>query len=296
MKPELRSVFLPIVFALVSLGFMLPLAQVNNASPVHLNDGRMQERLPETSTAQRQLSEQASALITPFSTTLTYTLYLPLVLQPPGRLYGQVLENGVPAVGVPVTLYFCRDYEQTFAVVCFDTQVFNTVTDEAGRYEFTDMPTLIVTGSLMLPQTYQMVWNRFGSDPNRLLRWQSRKLSSYTAGDVVDIGDFDISGIQLIAPRAGSVVTFPVTFQWTVRSEVPSDSYSPCIWWGGSWPKKPLPPPMEVVRCHEPLGYVDSFVLERPAGFYLTDCYWIVEVYDPTGGVGVTDLIAFKFQ
>jgi hypothetical protein len=149
------------------------------------------------------------------------------------------------------------------------------------------MPTLVNAGPYMVPQTYHVFWENANNDPNRLSSWRTRILDSYTAGDWVNIGNFDIGGITLLSPPNGSLVPFPVEFQWRRRASAPSDSYSPCIWarLDSNASNMPLIPPV-VVRCNEPLGYVDSFVLEYAS--FQTEHYWIVQVYGPTGGKGET--------
>lgn len=326
MKAHLVAVLLVCAFTLTSLGFSLPVTPAGSTSPTDTINR----------TTQRQTSAQLDGTPTPSSPqrsggrgelsaaslrrTLSPTAYLPLVFRPHGTLYGKVSENGVPIAGITVTLVYCKVYELNpiSGIQCSDAQALNTTTDEGGMYRFFDMPTLIITGTVPMSQTYQVQWANSDNNPNRLRSWATRELSSYTLGDVVNIGDFDLGGVSLIAPQPNAVVSFPVTFRWTRRANVPSDSYSPCIWGGiasrdstsldrfrsnvggpssGAAVGPQPPPPPDIIWCGKPLGYVDSFVVAAFAGVDYGYYYqWMVQVYDQAGGSGETDSVFFQFS
>lgn len=227
--------------------------------------------------------------------TPSYTYYLPLVFRPYGTIYGQIFENGWPAPNISVTLYFCDQhfYSPKGDIYC-GSQYFYTVTDQEGRYEFKSMPTLTLTHPIPLTQTYLVFWINSDNNPARLAQWQTRILDSYTFGDVVNIGNFDIGNVRLTSPFSGTVVGFPTTFRWLRRGFSASDSYNPCIF-GGFFVHPVLPP--DVIGCGQPLGYVDHFTLPSPfAGidydFYYT---WRVQISSPDGGKGETHENVFRF-
>jgi hypothetical protein len=192
-----------------------------------------------------------------------------------------------------ITLFFCKSWATApkGEIYCLDGQAFHEVTNDAGGSEFLNLPTLVLTDSGGWPysQTYQVSWRNTDNNPARLNHWFTRSLDSYTEGDIVDMGRFDISAVKLLAPASGVVVDFPVTFRWQRRSASPTDSYRPCIY-GGFFPPPPIPPDM--FGCNDPpLGYVDRFVLQRPPLFsididYEYEYFWNVEVFDDIGGSG----------
>ena len=272
-----------------------------------------------------QPTGQNRLVVSPLSTTFSETIYLPLVSRPPGELYGQVLEHGMPITSpTTVILDYCTLYDflpVAQGIVCTKAQTLQTTTDESGWYRFVNLPTLVVTGPLSITQSYQVYWGNDDQSPNRLGSWSTRKLSSYTSGDVIDLGNFDVSDVRLISPQASLTVSVPITFRWARRVNTPSDSYSPCIWgWPGNT-SQPLtstlqillrsnsqfghvpflpqiPPPPTYLWCSppdgsdQPLGYVDHFILSsvgnvncRAVGGY-GGCFWGVNVYDQYGGYG----------
>ncbi len=275
--------------------------------------------------ASEQPTGQNRLVASSLSTTFSETIYLPLVWRPFGELYGQVLENGMP-ISSPTTvnLAYCLLYDFVPAwqdTLCVKAQTLQATTDNSGWYRFVNLPTLVVTGPLSITQSYQVYWGNDDQNPNRLGSWWTNKLSSYTSGDAIDLGKFDISDVRLIAPQASATVSVPVTFRWARRMHTPSDSYSPCIWgWPGNtsrpvtstlqilWrsntqfeqtPFRPrIPPPPTYLWCSPPygydppLGYADQFILNsigdvncRAVGGY-GGCFWGVNVYDQNGGYG----------
>jgi hypothetical protein len=266
----LLSLLLPIVLLPLLLSALRPVSDLNGIIVDNLATAGSHDNY-------------ASAWV---NVTSLYTSYLPIVTRSHGRLYGQVFANGVPTPGISVTLSYCKEHVvvgPNAILVCND-ELYSSITNINGMYEFVDVPTLI-TDSLGLTQTYQVEWINSDSDPNRLDWWHSRTISSYTSGEVVNIGNFDMAAVTLIAPAAWMTVTFPVDFRWRPRLGAPSDSYGVCIY--GGFIVEPVLPADEV-GCNQPLGPTDHFVLQMPfSGIdYGFPYWWYVQVFDPTGGVG----------
>lgn len=231
----------------------------------------------------------------PLTDTGAYTLYLPLITRPPGMLYGTVTEYGVPAANVGIGLRRCLAWSIAPGGehYCTTWDTYSTSTDHNGWYAFIDPPTLVITPGDSDNQIYEASWYNYPAVPNRLDRWDSRVIDSYTEGDFVNLGTFDIGGITLLTPTAGSDVHFPVTFQWIPRHNVPHDAYIICVSGGLFIPKFN---PYDLV-CPGPYGYTDQFIMNTPFdGIDYGEGYsWYVTVPDDTGGVGYSSSIPFTF-
>lgn len=194
--------------------------------------------------------------------TLPYSVYLPLIrnYRSPSGIYGTVTDNGVPAAGVELTLQ--RVTGSLWSTV--DT----TYTQADGSFAFTT--------ALSLASGQRYAVDFYGSTPNQLGYWVTKRIDTYAAGSTVHIGDFDIANVDLLTPANGMSVTLPYTFQWTPRPAVPSDSYELYMTGGNSY------------YYSTPLGYIGSFPLTTlPAGFVVgQNYYWGVYVSRPDGSYG----------
>jgi hypothetical protein len=195
---------------------------------------------------------------------LTTFVYLPLITRACGGICGRVTNNGAAAAGVPLSLRFYNGSSWSTLAT--------TNTASNGSYVFLGVP------SLGASQRYYVRYeNTINS--GSLYLWQTARLTSYTAGSSVTIGDFDIFDIQLFSPPSSSSVTLPNTFSWFVRPATPSDSYEfnlfnpsgSSYWW----------------TPH--LGYVGAYsLISLPPGFTPLVWYgWYVTAYSPDGGYGV---------
>ena len=242
---------------------------------------------------QARTSSQVSAAL--LSDTVVYSLYLPIVIRPPGMLYGTVTEYGLPAADVNITLQRCLTWFTNPGgnLVCLTWDTYTAITDRNGWYAFIDPPSLVISPGEYYTQTYQAHWSNATSAPGRLVGWDSRTIDSYTQGDVVNLGTFDIGGIALLAPAPGVVVHFPVTFQWTPRHNAPSDSYDVCVAGGLFIPKLN---PSDLV-CFGSLGYTNQVVMAGPFDGidYGYGYVWYAIVPDNTGGVGYSSSVPFTF-
>jgi hypothetical protein len=149
-----------------------------------------------------------------------------------------------------------------------------TTTAADGTYSFTGVPSL---GS---GQGYYVRYQNTAGTVGRLWLWNTRVLTSYTAGSNIAIGNFDIADITLVSPAGGSTVALPYTFQWTRRAATPSDSYELDLYdyYDG-----------DPYAYTGPLGYVGSFTINGlPTGFSPWVPYvWTIWAYSPDGGAGL---------
>lgn len=191
-------------------------------------------------------------------------VYLPLVYVPPGGdLWGLVTDGGVPASGVPIDLWLYNG--------SVGSKLVTVTTNASGRYDFWRLP------GLGAGQKYGVEYYN-QNDPNHLFYWDTRDLTTYTANTSVNIGNFDIADIDLIAPASGMTVTLPYTFTWTPRPGVAGDNYEFNLYDYNN----------ESLWFHtNGLGPVGTYQLPGlPAGFALNTRYvWEVWVYGP-GGYG----------
>ena len=197
--------------------------------------------------------------------------YLSIVSKPhpPRGLYGKVTFQGAPAGQVSLLLMVFS------GISWFSVAHVQTASD--GSYAFTGIP------NLDPGQAYYVRFqnNQYG-DPDKLWTWRTRVITSYSNGDDINIGNFDLANIPLVNPIDQTVVSLPFTFQWGVRTATPSDSYELNLF----DPDDGDP----YFYNNPPLGYVNHFVLGGlPTGFKVNTPYvWDVWVYGPDGGLGVS--------
>jgi len=196
---------------------------------------------------------------------LNHQVYLPLVLKPCSTgICGRVTLNGAPAANVYLQLRF-------FDGSRWSTRS-TTYTDQNGNYAFTNVP------SLGPGQRYYVLYSNSAGLSGRLRAWGTRELTSYTAGTAVEIGNFDIADIPLVAPSDGATVSLPYTFRWTRRTATPSDSYALALYDSSNYAHT------------SPLGYVDSIFVNNLPPFVTpgTQYRWEVLAFSPDGGVGIS--------
>jgi uncharacterized delta-60 repeat protein len=206
-----------------------------------------------------------TAIVTITIQGLIEHVYLPVVNHG-WKIYGVVTENGIPAMGIPLELRFYNG-------ISWST-IASTTTDTNGNYSFYNMPDL---------KSGQVYYVRYlnTTNPNRLWLWGTRSLTRHDGFSSVNIGNFDISNIELTAPESGAVITLPYLFQWIPRLASLSDSYEFDLYdpWNG-----------EPYFYTDPLGYVNSYYLiGYPSGF-MNDYYYVWEIwaYSPDGGYGIS--------
>jgi len=195
-----------------------------------------------------------------------FRLYLPLVVNQPSGIHGHVSNSGNHASGITLELRL------------FDGNVFSTVatttTDQNGRFLFRDI------ASLESGTYYYVRYRNTASTPGNLWAWSSRTINTYSSGEYIEAGDFDIADIVLLSPNDGVTIELPTRFQWMRRPVTTSDSYEFDVydptdyspWW---WTA--------------PLGYTDSYTLSTLTGFNTVIPYaWEVRVLSPDGGFGIS--------
>lgn len=102
-------------------------------------------------------------------------------------------------------------------------------------------------------------------------------------------GDFDIADVPLGSPDSTDPQPLPLTFNWTIRGGVPSDTYGFHMWDPDDW---------DVWYSSGDLGRVNKYTLEGPPeGFTAGKQYlWDVYVYGPDGLGLCYDTHAVKFS
>jgi hypothetical protein len=182
-------------------------------------------------------------------------------------IYGQVTQHGVGVQGVSLELRF-------FNGVSHST-LQTTASGANGHFTFTGVP------SLLPGQRYTVRYSNDFYNPvsGRLWGWVSRPLDTYTSGQAVWVGPYDIGDIELIVPPYGATISTPYTFRWTPRPASLTDSYELDMYgenyedWVSPW-----------------LGYVGEYTLnQRPGGFVPgPPYYWEVWVKAPDNAYGVS--------
>ena len=208
-------------------------------------------------------------------------------------IFGFVTQHGLPAKNV--FLYLRKIDGNTLSVAG------TTSTDANGYYQFLD------AGSLTAGQYYQVVYDGYNPlevTPGRLAWWKTKLISSYSSGQKVNIGNFDIADIALIAPVKGDPMPLPVTFQWIRRTLTINDSYHLKIelYVPASVPPAPPTPAMYIEKyTSSSLGYVSSFSF-LPADWQSSMEYgvaytWFVVVEAPDSASGANhDLQRITFK
>ncbi|NOX61372.1 MAG: hypothetical protein GXP42_05430 [Chloroflexi bacterium] len=128
-------------------------------------------------------------------------------------IYGQVRYKDVGIGGVTLWLRRCP----TSGACDFEaSKVASAVTDANGYYQFANVPTLPANHYYFV---YYFNHGNGDNTPNDkyLWRWFGPNITSYSAGQSVKGGDFDIANIALTGPRAERT-TLPASFTWESRS------------------------------------------------------------------------------
>jgi len=195
-------------------------------------------------------------------------VYFPLIYKaPPPAIYGFVRDAGLPASGVVLELRYFNG---------FSWSTWATATTAAdGQYRFQNVPSLL-SGELY----YVRYSNPSTSTSSRLFTWHTQILSTYFYQSEINIGNFDLADVSLLAPAPGQTIASPYVFKWTKRSATSSDSYQLNVFEldGDPFFQTPL------------LGYVDGYALGSiPTGFSPNVPYYgDVWAHSPDGGFGVS--------
>lgn len=182
-----------------------------------------------------------------------------------GDIYGQVKYNGGRAPdGIELELRFYNGSSW---------QTGSTTTTSGGAYHFRNMP------SLGPGQAYYVRYRNIAGTSGYLWAWWCNEITSYSAGSNVRGGDFDIADVPLRSPDSTDSQPLPLTFNWTIRGAVPSDTYEFHMW----------DPDSDAEYFSGDLGHVNRYTLDNlPGGFTVGKPYsWDVYVYGPYG-VGVS--------
>ncbi len=221
----------------------------------------------------------APASPTSSSVELPLRQYVPLLMNcfnAPSGIYGYVTKAG-GQIGNATIKLMLRDQtgEHDFKT---------STTNSCGYYSFTDVPSIESNSG----QGYFVEFDN-NIPPliaNTLRQWQTQAIQSYTTGQILNIGNFDIGDVTLGEPNNGNPQLLPVTFYWTKRAQAPSDSYIFYI-----YEYNPGDPNPYILKYYtDPLGYVDSYQLlksEMPGGMVSGKLYyWYLTIIGPSGSTG----------
>lgn len=193
-----------------------------------------------------------------------YQAFLPSLYAPIRGIFGRVTFVGASASGIPLDLRFYNGSAWS--------TISSTLTDGSGNYSFQSAPTLGAG------QGYYVRYSN-SADSSKLFFWGTQILTSYAAGSGVVIGNFDIANIPLVSPPNAATVSLPQTFQWTLRTATPTDSYQLSL----------FDPSNANLTAYTPLlGYVNAVTINGlPPGFNAGVPYgWFMAVNSPDGGYG----------
>ena len=240
-----------------------------------------------TATSQTTYTLFSESIDTTMVHSPTWQIYLPLVLRyrplPPEGIYGRITYLGTPVSGHQIELELC-DRQHTSNWLCTTSQTVLTQLD--GSYQFTTATTLGVN------QKYEIDFYNYPDygrgNPSYLGVATGPDILSYTAGQTMPGGTFDVADVPLLEPTDGITTGLPVVFRWTPRVIGPSDSYQVSIWNAND----------ESIYFLSPfLGHVGSYTLRSlPANFTPGTYAWLILFRTSTGYRGAsfeTRLITF---
>ena len=240
--------------------------------------GRVGNRLQQ---AQRQLCNRHAILsgedaMRKSIVILLTVLLVPLLLLASGTtqakptnergIYGTVYFDGEPVRGARVylTRFDYSSLEWDF--------LSEFITDQSGFYLFSNVD------SLAQDQAYVVGFINGRFHPEYVIFWNGPIIKTYTEGDYVHGGDFDIKNVPLIGPKSGTVAEFPVTFTWGNRG-VEGDTYRVVI--------ENAYPYLGIGGWSSPeLGNVDSYTISTTPPGLSGECIWSVVIINEPNGRG----------
>ena len=142
----------------------------------------------------------------------------PTATPPPTKqegINGQVTFNGNPLGNIGMVLIQCPTQGE-----CGDipqTRVASTRTDAGGFYAFTNVPTLPADSY------YQVIYQNGQEGGNAtndlyLFQWFSNRITSYTAGQSLNVPIIDVSDLLPVRPVDNPSLGLPITLEWQKRS------------------------------------------------------------------------------
>jgi len=145
-----------------------------------------------------------------YTTTFTYTQYLPIVvqqLQLPCDLSGHATLHGAPTNVVLGLSQFITGNKTT---------IYTTSTDLNGKFCFSNVPVLASCDNSKFGQGYAVQFGYGLEVPSReyAMGWSTPMLSRCQATQVYTAIYAELSDITVLAPHDGITVTLPVTFSW----------------------------------------------------------------------------------
>ncbi len=205
------------------------------------------------------------------SSELPPQAYLPMLMNcyyVPAGIYGYVTKAGVPAGSITVKLMLRNN--------TVDSEIATVITNSCGYFSFLNVPS-VKSGT---GKGYFVRFHNGSIVQDALSNWDTHVLTSYQINEVVNIENFDIGDISLVAP-IGSTPLLIVTFNWTKRNYSPTDSY---IFYITEY-NPALPNPYNLKFYTSPLGFVDNVQIDLnilPSDMNSdTTYYWYISIIGP---------------
>ncbi len=229
----------------------------------------------------------ATATPTPTATVASPTpTAIPVTATPttlPSRIHGRIVADGEPlpagfgsSPGGPQI-----ELRRRQGVGGKWTRIANTVTRDGGSFDFESPP------ALQPGEAYQVWWD---VDPNLfieswLIRWTSREITALEPDDEVDVGEFDVTNLEVTKPENFWWNTLPLTFSWRTRANS-SEGYRLALVRRCGYNSNDLD--RDDAYVGENLGKRGSFRLESlPPGFEYDKRYcWFVIADGGVNGTG----------
>jgi hypothetical protein len=199
----------------------------------------------------------------------TQTIYLPVASSGYYEgahldgIAGRIFAQGKPAVKIKLNLHLYG--------VSTDEVVSTTTTNDTGYYFFSEVD------SLGKNESYYVSFGQNDTNPDYVYFWYGPFIDSFTKGDNVFGGSFDIADVPLKSPESGVVRTFPVVFRWEKRG-LPGDRYRLVI----------IDYDEDVYWRTVDLGDVNSFTMNglAPGMAFNKQYSWYIEVYSAPDSYG----------
>lgn len=181
-------------------------------------------------------------------------------------IHGRVLQEGTQEKNVTLGI---RRFDPISSDWVFLDHT--AVSNNHGLFDFLGLP------PLNQGEVYNVFYNNTTFTPDRLWVWSTPYITEYDGSRSIDVGEFDIGEVNLVAPPDTAEVSPPTTFRWQRRTAPTTDRYALHI---NNFD--------ETVNEYFALqGYVGEYTLENlpesiPPGDYFWDIYIFTPDYDPS--------------
>jgi hypothetical protein len=202
-----------------------------------------------------------------------YKIFLPLISKLFVGISGRVTLNGIAAPGEK--MWLCEKVNNPpITHACMQ----NTLTNSDGYYFFN--ASILIPGKVYATSFENSVYPY----SSKLIAWFTKDLDAYVADTNIVIETFDVANVILTSPDSGATISLPHEFQWSPRSNSPTDSYKLYLYYSPSIYQSPT------ITFESPLlGYTNNYAMDvLPAGFTTNTVYhWTVKIISPDGSYGL---------